>query len=296
MGSIQTEPHKESRAKYLATGIVAGLSVLTIFRHLDSSLPNQTTKPSPGPRPIPDLKRTPELPPRSVTSPIEPVVSEQPKVESPRESTPKRGKNIELIAIWVGIVLLVINIASTWISFKTADAAKDSANEATRLTRQLLRGTDAAHIVTKVVSQDIRRDNRQIRISFSNDGKVNALNVQGSATVCLVSFPAEQKIACKTLPVSRSQLGFQGDDLALSFDGIVGDGDITLMENNQATIQYSSKFRFNDGFDDWVDGSQCQVYVVRHFLNSERVQERNWAPCDAGRTALLSEVKLRAQL
>jgi hypothetical protein len=230
-----------------------------------------------------------------VPPPLKPVLLSEPTVNRQEEIAPKSDKKTEMILIWCGIGLLLINLVGTWVSFSAANAAKDRANEANRLTRQLLRGTSAAHIVTKVVSQDIRPDNRQIRISFRNDGKVNALNVQGDATVCLQSFPAGEMINCKTIPVSKSQLGFEGDEIALAIDGIVGDGDITLLESNRATIQYSSKLRFNDGFDDWIDESTCQLYVVRHFLYSDRVQERSWANCDVGKTFLATEAKRRAQ-
>jgi hypothetical protein len=244
---------------------------------------------------IKPAKRTPEPPPPPVSPQIQPTVSDEQKVDSIEERAPKSSKKAELILIYCGIILLLVNAVGTWISFSAANAAKDMAKEANRLTRQLLRGTDAAHIVTKVVSQDIRPDNRQIRISFRNDGKVNALNVQGSATVCLLSFPAGEKINCNTIPVAKSQLAFEGDEITLAFDGIIGDGDITLLENNRATVQYSSNFRFNDGFDDWIDGSSCQLYFVRHFLSSDRVQERNWTSCDVGRTILSAEVKRRAE-
>jgi hypothetical protein len=238
------------------------------------------------------VKKTREPPPsRPISPPIEPAVLPEPH----EDNVPKSNKNIELILIGCGMILLLVNLAGTWISFSAANAAKDGANEANRLTRQLLRGTSDAHIVTKVVSQDIRRDNRQIRIGFLNDGKVNALEVQGSATVCLLSFPSQEKLACKTIPFSRSQLRFGGDEINLGFDGIVGDGDITLLENNRATVQYSATYRFNDGFDDWVDGSSCQLYFVRHFLISDGVQERNWASCDVGKAILLTEFKRRAE-
>lgn len=239
-------------------------------------------------------KRVPEPAAASVSPELEPVAFPEPEVEAREESNPESEKS-PAILMWCGIGLLLVNLLGTWMSFRAADAAKERANEASRLTRQLLRGTSAAHIVTKVVSQDIRPDNRQIRVSFRNEGKVNALGLQGDATVCLLSFPAEEKITCKTQPVSKSQLGFEGDELTLAFDGIVGDGDITLLENNRATIQYASTFRFNDGFDDSIDGSACQMYVVRHFLSSDRVQERSWTSCDVGRLAVATEARRRSE-
>jgi hypothetical protein len=241
-------------------------------------------------------KRTPATPVFPVSKQVEPAgEAHEPKAEAREDRVAKSNKKTETILIWCGIVLLLINVAGTWVSFRAANAAEDRANETNRLTRQLLRGTSAAHIVSTVVSQDIRPDNRQVRIGFRNDGKVNALNVQGDATVCLLSFPSEEKIACKTMPVSKSQLGFEGDQLTLDFDGIVGDGAVTLLESNRATVQYSTKLRFNDGFDDWIDESSCQLYFVRHFLISDRVQERNWANCDAGRTILAAEFKRRVE-
>jgi hypothetical protein len=212
----------------------------------------------------------------------------------PSAPAPKGSKKAEIILVGCAMLLLLVNVAGTWISFKTATAAKDTANETNRLTRLLLRGTTAAHIVTNVVSQAIGLNNRQIRVSFRNDGKVNALNMEGSATVCLLSFPAGEKLACKTIPVSKSQLRFEGDEVTLGFDGIVGDGDLTLLENDRATVQYVSTLHFNDGFDDWVNESSCQLYFVRHFLSTDGVQERNWANCDIGKNILLAEVKRRA--
>ena len=244
----------------------------------------------------------------TTSSPAEPILFprknlEPHPLEAPEEgASPSdgaeetvRSEKRESILIWCGIGLLLVNLVGTWISFRAANAAKDRANEANLLTRQLLRGTNAAHVVTKVASQDIRPDGRQIRISFRNDGKVNALNLQGDATVCLLSFPAMEKIACKTQPVSKSQLGFDGDELTLAFDGIVGDGGVTMLETNRATIQYSSAFRFNDGFDDTIEGSTCQLYFVRHSLISDRVQERSWTGCDIGKTLIANEVRRRAE-
>jgi hypothetical protein len=240
------------------------------------------------------VKRAPEAPSLPVSPQTESAASAGQKVDSGADSIPKSNKT-EMILIWCGIILLLINVAITWISFREANAAKDTAKDTNRLTRQLLRGMGAAHIVTKVVPQGIGPDNRQIRVNFRNDGKVNALNVQGAATVCLISFPAGQKLTCKTIPVSKPQLGFEGDEITLEFDGIVGDGDITLLENNRATVQYSSAFHFNDGFDDWIDGSSCQLYFVRHFLSTDSVQERNWASCDVGKILLSNEVKRRSE-
>jgi hypothetical protein len=226
--------------------------------------------------------------------PVESVESLAQEGDSTLDPAPKSNRP-EVVLICCAILLLLVNVAGTWVSFKTAAAAKETANETNRLTRLLLRGTAAAHVVTNVVSQAIGLNNRQIRVSFRNDGKVNALNVEGSATVCLLSFPAGEKLACKTIPVSKSQLRFEGDELNLGFDGIVGDGDLTMLENDRATIQYASTFRFNDGFDDWVDGSSCQLYFVRHFLSTDGVQERNWANCDVGRNILLAEVRRRSE-
>lgn len=241
------------------------------------------------------VKRAPEAPSLPVSPPIEPPASHGQKVDSTADSIPQSNNKTEMILIGCAILLLLINVAGTWISFREANAAKDTARDTNRLARQLLRGAGAAHIVTKVVSQAIGPGNRQIRVSFLNDGKVNALNVQGSATVCLISFPAWQKLTCKTIPVSKPQLGFEGDEITLSFDGIVGDGGITLLENNRATVQYSSTFDFNDGLDDRIDGSSCQLYFVRHFLSTDGVQERNWASCDVGKTILSTEVKRRSE-
>ena len=240
------------------------------------------------------VKSAPEAPSLPVSPPKESAASHGQKVDSSVKSIPKSNKT-EMILICCGILLLLINVASTWISFREANAAKDTARDTNRLTRQLLRGLGAAHVVTKVVPQGIGPNNRQIRVNFSNDGKVNALNIQGSATVCLMSFPAGQKLTCKTMPVSNPQLGFEGDGITLAFDGIVGDGDITLLENNRATVQYSSAFHFNDGFDDWVDGSSCQLYFVRHSLSTDSVLERNWTNCDAGKVLLTNEVKRRSE-
>ncbi|HUB29220.1 MAG TPA: hypothetical protein VL967_05965 [Terracidiphilus sp.] len=224
---------------------------------------------------------------------IEAIESEEQTVDSSAPA-PKSSKKAEIVLIACALALLLVNVAGTWISFQTATAAKNTANETNRLTRLLLRGTAAAHIVTNVVSQAIGLNNRQIRVSFRNDGKVNALDMEGSATVCLLSFPAGEKLACKTIPVSKSQLRFEGDEVTLGFDGIVGAGDLTLLENDRATVQYVSNFRFNDGFDDWVNESSCQLYFVRHFLSTDGVQERNWANCDVGKNILLAEVRRRA--
>jgi hypothetical protein len=240
------------------------------------------------------VKRIPQPISLPVSAQIEPSASHEQTVESHGETPSKSGKRTEMILIGCGILLLLVNIVGTWVSFGAANAAKDMANEANRLTRLLVRGTSAAHIVTKPVLPDVRPDSRLIRIAFRNDGKVNALNVEGSATVCFLSFPAEEKLGCKTIPVSKSQLGFQGDEINLGFDGLVGDGAITMLESNRATLQYSSKLHFNDGFDDWIDESSCQLYYVRHFPITDRVQERNWANCDVARNILGAEVKRRA--
>ena len=248
----------------------------------------KTSEISPGPAsPSPEPIQFPRL----NIEPHEETVSGTDATEGPHKS----GKKTETILIWCGIGLLLVNLAGTWISFRAANAAKERANEANQLTRQLLRGTSAAHVVTKVASQDVRADNRQIRVAFQNEGKVNALNLQGDATVCLLSFPAWEKISCKTMPVSKSQLGFEGDQATVAFDGIVGDGEITMIENNRATIQYTSTFHFNDGFDDAINESDCQLYVVRHSLISDRVQERTWANCDAGKTLLTNEFRRRSE-
>jgi hypothetical protein len=250
---------------------------------------------------IKPAKKTPETAMTHVTPTLEPILFPRQSVVLHEEEAPQTDgqgnpkKRSEALLIWCGLGLLLVNLAGTWISFRAANAARDRASEANQLTRQLLRGTSAAHIVTKVASQEIRPDSRQIRIGFENDGKVNALNLQGDATVCLMSFPAWEKISCKTLPVSKSQLGFEGDQLTLAFDGIVGDGGVTMLEANRATVQYSSTFRFNDGFDDPIDESTCQMYLVRHSLISDRVQERSWTNCDVGKTLLANEARRRAE-
>jgi len=239
-------------------------------------------------------KKAAETPSLSIAPRAELPASEE-KSEASVDSVPPSKKHTEMILICCAIVLLLVNVAGTWVAFREANAAKDTANDTNRLARLLLRGTSAAHVVANVVSQAIGPNNRQIRVSFRNDGKVNALNVQGSATVCLVSLPAGTKLACKTLPISKSQLGYSGDEITLGFDGIVGDGDITLLENNRATVEYASTFRFNDGFDDWIDSSSCQLYFVRHSLSTDNVLERNWAGCDTARTILATEARRRLE-
>lgn len=241
------------------------------------------------------VEKTPAIPVRPASPQSESPISHEHNVDERADRAPKSRRMTELILVCCAIALLLVNVAGTWISFREVNAAKDTASDTNRLTRLLLRGTSAAHIVTKVVSQAIAPNNRQIRVSFRNDGKVNALHVQGAATVCLLALPSGAKLACKTIPLSQSQLRFDGDEVTLGFDGIVGDGDVTLLENNRATVQYASTFRFNDGFDDSIDGSSCQLYFVRHSLSTDSVQERNWANCDVARTILSNEVHRRSE-